>query len=836
MGMVCGLAAAVLACASPATAALTRVGRLAPLPSGARTVGPVAGSTPLHVTVTLRPRDPAALANYARAVGTPGSPDYHHYLTPAQFAQRFGATRSQIHRVTAGLRAHGLRPGPVSAGGLSIPVAASAGALEQAFSVSLSRLALPGRRAAIVAGTRAAVSSSIAGDVQSVLGLTTTAAPRPLLVRRPALTAGAAAHRPLAIGHTATGGPQACAQARSTAATQSAYTADQIASAYGFSGLYGAGDLGAGTTVAVYELEPNDPSDIGAYESCYGLHTHISYVSVDGGAGTGPGSGEAALDIENLIGLAPNANVIVYQGPNSASGSPGSGPYDTFSQIINQDRARVVSVSWGQCEAALGRDNATAEDTLFQQAAIQGQTIVAAAGDNGSADCDTGGALPQTQLAVDDPSSQPFVTGVGGTSLTALGPRPTEHVWNSGGTPVSIPGQAPQPGAGGGGVSNFWGMPPAQLNAGSGLGVRGSAAAGSACGNTAGYCREVPDVSADGDPSTGYLIYWNGSGSVSGQEAGWQGIGGTSAAAPLWAAIMALGDADPACAGVPIGYADPGLYRAAGRAYGASFNDVTTGNNDFTGTNGGQYPAASGYDPASGLGTPVASSLVPALCGSEARLRATAPQRSTVHAAVSLRLHGTVTPGSALTYRAFGLPPGLRLNQSTGLISGRPSRTGQFIVRVNAVDGDLATAGQTLTWTVGAAPRISRLTLQRGPHGSPLLSFTVAAGRQAPQLQTLAITLPSGLRVAARRGVSVTSTGRRPIALRFTDHGGPAGTLTIRLRRAAESMHVTLAPPSLSLRTGRIPALRGGNHVALMISVTDSSAGQSRLSARVTVA
>src|SRR6185437_15274304 len=132
-----------------------------------------------------------------------------------------------------------------------------------------------------------------------------------------------------------------------------------------------------------------------AYQSCYGTHAAISYVPVDEGAGTGPGSGEAALDIENLIGLAPDVNVLVYQGPNSNSGAPGAGPYDVFSAIVNQDRARVVTVSWGQCERALGQADASAENTLFEQATAEGQSIVAAAGDNGAQDCDTGGALPQ---------------------------------------------------------------------------------------------------------------------------------------------------------------------------------------------------------------------------------------------------------------------------------------------------------------------------------------------------------------------------------------------------------------------------------------------------------
>ncbi len=418
--------------------------------AGPAAAAPLSAATRLHVTVTLRPRDPAALAAYAQAVSTPGSASYLHYLTPGQFARRFGATPAQIARVRRSLRAHGLNAGPTAAGGLSIPLEATAGRLEHGLSVSLHTRSLPGRRTAIAASAAPSLGPGAAGVVQSVLGLNTTSAPHPLLARAPVrvpplLRAPRLARSP----HVVTGGPQPCSSASATAASQNAHTADQIASAYDFSGLYGAGDVGAGVTVAIYELEPNLPSDIATYQACYGTHVPVSYVPVDGGVGSGPGSGEAALDIEELIGMAPGANVIVYQGPNSESAAPGSGPYDTFAAIVNQDRARVVSVSWGECEPILGEADASAEATLFEQAAVQGQTIVAASGDEGSEDCDDGSVTPDTELAVDDPSSQPFVTGVGGTSLQALGPRPTESVWNSGGN-IAESLLSVQPGAGGG--------------------------------------------------------------------------------------------------------------------------------------------------------------------------------------------------------------------------------------------------------------------------------------------------------------------------------------------------------------------------------------------------
>ncbi len=831
--LTCALVVSALVPAAAASAATVRVGHAPATPAGATFVGMVPATKQLHVTVALRPRDPSALAAYARAVSTPGSAAYRRYLTPTQFARRFGATAAQIAAVRRSLRARGLTAGAVSRGSLSISVAAGAAQLERAFSVSLTRMAVRGGGTAIRANAAPAVAASVATAVQSVVGLNTTAAPRPLLVRaRP----GAAPPRgtgrtPSSAGHVATGGPQPCTAARAAAPGQQAFTADQIASAYGFSGLYATGDRGAGVTVAVYELEPDDSSDIAAYQSCYGTHAAISYVPVDQGAGTGPGSGEAALDIENLIGLAPNVNVLVYQGPNSNSGAPGSGPYDTFSAIVNQDRARVVTVSWGQCEAALGQTDAAAENTLFEQATVQGQSIVAAAGDSGAQDCDTGGVAPQTQAAVDDPSSQPFVTGVGGTTLSAAGPRPTESVWNSGGTVLS--GML-QPGATGGGISTLWPMPAPQLDSAPALNVRTAQAAGSACGHPGGFCREVPDVAADGDPASGYLIYWNGRGDVPGEPAGWQGIGGTSGAAPLWAALLALTDGTHACSGAPVGYANPALYRAAGQAYAADFNDVTSGNNDFTGTNGGRFAAGPGYDPTTGLGTPNAASLAGALCASTIRFTTPSAQITTINASASLRLHATASSGASLTYAARGLPPGLKVNAATGRIAGRPTRAGRFTVHASARDSQSQTAGTTFIWTVGGAPRISRLSLRQTTAG-PHLAFTVSAGQDAPDLRTLQVTVPHVVTIATGRSIGVTSTARRPKHLRFTDQVSRATVLTIRLRKTARSVRITLAAPSLRARGGRVPDATLHRRQMVTVSVVDAAARRTRLSDKVAV-
>jgi subtilase family serine protease len=669
------------------------------LSARARSAGTaVAAGVRLHLTVTLKPRDPAALAAYAKAVSTPVSPSYHRYLSPDQFGRRFGATATQLRTIRSAFARHGLRLGDASAGRLSIPLAADVGTIERGLDVQLRRVRQPGAPAVVAATQAPAIAAGVATGVQSIVGLDSSAAPQPLTQRArhqgpltQPLNAGQAT-----VTAAASAGPQACSQAANVGGQNGGYTDNQLATAYGFNGLYQAHDDGAGTTVAVYELQPDNPSDIAAYESCYGISTPISYVSVDGGAGHGSGSDEAAFDIENLIGFAPGAKVLVYQGPNAQTGAPGSGPYDTFAAIINQDRAQVVSVSWGGCEAQLGRADAKAENTLFEQATVQGQSIVAADGDNGAQDCDSRTGPDYNQLSVDDPAAQPYVTGVGGTTLQGLSPEVYETAWNS---KHDSAGPSTMAGSTGGGVSSFWPMPPAQLHAAKSLGVLSSLASGSHCGGSHGYCREVPDVSIDADPTTGYLVYWNGTGTIPGAAAGWQVLGGTSGAAPVWAALLALADSSPACAGKPIGYANPALYQAASRSYGKDFHDVTQGNNDFGVTTQG-FSAKRGYDLTTGLGSPDATPLVASLCGATIALSGVSAKQTPTHKQVSLRLHASDPGDGRLSWSARGLPPGLTLGRSSGRITGRPSRAGRYVVHAAARDSQWATATTTFTWTI----------------------------------------------------------------------------------------------------------------------------------------
>ena len=536
------IAVGTVAGATPAaTAARVPLAAAPAVPDGAVVGATLPSDQPLSADVTLAVPDPTALAAFVAAVSTPGSAEYRQYLAPGQFASRFGPSPSAIAGVRDWLTGEGLTVGPAAGDGLLLPVHGPAAAMAQAFGTSLASVRLPSGQTAYTDTVAPTVPSGLAGVVHGVVGLSDVAR----------------WHSDLETGSAVP--PQACSAAGGPAFAGGPLTFTQLASAYDLSGLYPQGRTGAGVTVAIYELEPHATADVQTFERCYGLSTAVTNVTVDGGPGTGYGSGEAALDIEDVAALAPGANILVYQGPNSTRSGAGSGPLDTMNQIAADDRARVVTTSWGVCEATLTSTAAALENRIFQAMATQGQTMLAASGDSGSEGCWYQGTSANrntsTTLDVGDPASQPDVTGVGGTALPTGGTA-GQTVWNDCQAAPSTTRRCardPDAGASGGGVSQLWTMPSWQ----SAAGATRLAGASTAC---AGYCREVPDVSADAAPDTGYVVYYRG---------GWEVLGGTSGAAPLWAAVMAV--TDQGCAGA-VGFANPALYQLghAGRGRSAT--------------------------------------------------------------------------------------------------------------------------------------------------------------------------------------------------------------------------------------------------------------------------
>jgi subtilase family serine protease len=597
---------------TPAGHVMVPVGTAPGIPPGARIIGREASSATLHITVALRSADPRGLRGLATRISTPGSAGFRHFLTPRQVQARFGPRRGAAAAVRAWLNHHHLSTRPTLGDGLLLPAAGSVAGVEAAFRTTIDRVRLSDGRTALLNRRPPRVPADLRRLVSAVIGLSTVHLPGSALASGPVP------------------GPRAC---RAPRTTRHVYTAAWLARAYKFNPLYRQHDFGQHVTVALFELADYANRDIRAYTRCYRVHPSIRRVRVDGGttvAASGAGTLEVTADVEVVAAMAPRASVLVYEAP-LADGDQSI--VDTYGAIAQQDRAQVVSSSWGGCEPLTGAPVVRIEAQLFQEMALEGQSMMAAAGDSGSEGC-----LPDVKeiparvaysLQVGNPASQPFVTAVGGTTITRYGSPPVQSAWNQ--TPAGMgfpapfngrhgrPGKYPGNLVGSGGISRMWWMPSWQAAF-----VGGRHASGARCGAPRGTgCREVPDVSAlaaiGAKGTRGYVIYGT-AGAFKGQ--GWLTVGGTSLATPLWAALTAL--ADRQAPGHRLGLLSPSLYRVA-RSDPRAFADVAAGNNDYLAGTGrrshhacgfrGQrnqpcYRAARGYDMATGLGTPQAGYLV----------------------------------------------------------------------------------------------------------------------------------------------------------------------------------------------------------------------------------
>jgi len=347
-------------------------------------------------------------------------------------------------------------------------------------------------------------------------------------------------------------------KARAASSAQpAAFNPPQVAALYD----YPTGVNGAGETIGIIELGGGyNTSDITTYFGGLGITAPtVVAVSVDGGTNS-PGDpdvdGEVALDIQVAGSIAPGAKIAVYFTPNTDQGF-----IDAITTAVHDtaNTPSVISISWGGPESSWAQSSITALDNACQSAAALGVTITVASGDNGSSDGVSGGGNH-----VDFPASSPHVLACGGTELIASGTTiASETVWNDGS----------QGGASGGGYSASFAAPTWQT------GVQGFS----------GTMRGVPDVAGDAAPESGYNILVDGQAEV---------VGGTSAVAPLWAALVALINQKK---GTSVGFVNPNLYGDE-----ADFHDITQGNN-------GAYKAGPGWDPCTGLGSPNGSEIAAAL-------------------------------------------------------------------------------------------------------------------------------------------------------------------------------------------------------------------------------
>ncbi|HLM95716.1 MAG TPA: protease pro-enzyme activation domain-containing protein, partial [Acidimicrobiales bacterium] len=389
LAMVVALVVAVavdVAGASPALAAGAGReplhGRQGIVPPGATLIGPAPSTTTLPLVVTLQPRDPAALSAEVQAVSDPRAPEYRHFLTPAEFARRFGPTPSTVAQVASALRSQGLTVGPPSATGLSLPVSGTVAEVQSAFSTPISRYRLSSGKTGYDNRSAPEVPVTVAPQIEGIIGLDTLSPPQPSTTL-PQASSASPHPATSAAAPTVSGQPTPTCSGLSGAQSSfpGALDADQLAQAYSFDPLYAANHYGAGATVALVEMAGAgySPSDISTFAACYGITGggQITQKDVDGGGAEGPATVESELDIENVLSLAPQANIEVYEGEQSM--------YDVFSQIVSDHTAKIVSASWTNgCEAYVGQSTQQSESALFQEAAIDGQSIFVASGDEGS--------------------------------------------------------------------------------------------------------------------------------------------------------------------------------------------------------------------------------------------------------------------------------------------------------------------------------------------------------------------------------------------------------------------------------------------------------------------
>ncbi|RAQ97108.1 protease pro-enzyme activation domain-containing protein [Thermogemmatispora tikiterensis] len=529
---------------APTNRSLIR-GHMVPLLRNHKPLHSESANRTLQLSIALQLRNEAQLDALLAAQNDPQSPLYHHYLTPQQFTEQFGPTPETVNRVVAYLRSQGLRVNGVSPNRTLISASGSVSQIEQAFAITLADYQV-GNRTVYAPTNEPSVPAQLGGLILNIAGLDNVAHYHPLGLQRLSRSQ---------VPHTGPGG---------------GYTPSELRTAYDMNSLINGGSNGSGQTVAIFELDGYRAADVNAYLSYYGLGSaKYSNVLVDGATNTaGSGAIEVELDMEVVSAIAPGANQKIYIGPNT-----NTGVNDTYNRIVTDNLAKVVSISWGECEAAAGTSELATLDNIFKQGAAQGQAFFAASGDSGAYDCDN------NSLAVDSPADDPYVVGVGGTHLVtgSGGTYSSESAWSN----PNDTQRSPHGSGGGGGISSYFARPSYQTGP-----------------NLTNANRMVPDVSADADPATGYSVYCTVT-AAGCASSGWLTVGGTSAAAPLWAGVAADVNQYLTSQGkATLGSASATIYRLYNttQTYSA-YHDITSGNNLY-------YSATTGYDLATGIGSP----------------------------------------------------------------------------------------------------------------------------------------------------------------------------------------------------------------------------------------
>jgi len=540
----------------PATAADPHPAPVAP--AADPVVLPVDPAEPVEIGLVLRGRDPEGLTAFLAAVADPDAPEYRAYLTPETYAERFGLPADAHAALIAELAAAGLEVVRSVPQRTSLSVRGSAAHVSAFLGTPLEALTDPltGLRH-LAAPTEVAVPVAIADRVLTITGLERRL-PRAAIDPDDAPPLPGRGLKPV-----------------------------DLARAYGFAELRAAGIDGTGSTVAILQYGVDTDEDLAVFDATFGIEAPPpERIGIAGGLADAPDdfAGEATLDTQVVRAAAPGARIIVYGFPSTFSMAL------AVDEIVSRGEAEIISISYGKCFLPgeyISDAEVAAGQALFATAAALGVNVFVASGDTGAYTChmfDPEDHRPTPAW----PSCADNVISVGGTFLETRedGTRFRETGW-----------QDYLVTAGGGGGVNPVDPRPAWQRA---PGVENERSTG---------MRQCPDVAAAADPDTGYHVFFT---DPETGEAGWQMIGGTSAAAPLWAAMAALisqvaREEGRGLGGVPgrLGFLPPELYRIA-RETPEAFYDVTRGGNLLD-------AAGEGWDYATGLGTPNLATLAAAI-------------------------------------------------------------------------------------------------------------------------------------------------------------------------------------------------------------------------------
>jgi subtilase family serine protease len=614
------------------------------------------------------------------------SPNYHRWLTPVQFGNRFGMSKSDIGKVVSWLHSHGFIVTRVAPSRNEVFFSGTAAQVESAFHTEIHNYLVNGEMH-FANATEPSVPAALSGVTLAIRNLHNFE-PKPRARVRQVPSDEASPHFTSHVSGNHFLAP------------------DDFATIYDVQGLYNATPPvdGTGQTIAVIGQSAISLTDVHNFRSAAGLPPRdptLLLVPGSGNSTTCPGDeGESDLDVEWSGGIAKNASIIlVYVGvpAGQTCANRTNGAFDalTYAVKMMSPLAPIISISYGLCEntnSSIGitQNDASSLQALAQQANTQGQTITSASGDNGAADCEA----PQTSsavqgLAVDIPAAIPEVTGVGGTEFngdasgTVTGTVPNtnasatqywsgttnsidtvssalsyipEMAWNDTLNPSNNPQRFLT--ASGGGASLYFPKPAWQA----GTGVPNDAK------------RDVPDVAMNASPFHDAYLFCSEDGpngtKVPSCTSGFRDptnlsvVGGTSAGAPTFAAILALVDQSLIASGFEsapgLGNVNPTLYLLAG-SYPTSFNDVTSGNNivpckstpDCPASGQFGFAAGPGYDQVTGLGSVNANRLATAWVAPNFTLQPNAATFSVV-AGNSVQVTVTVHPlngfNSALTF------------------------------------------------------------------------------------------------------------------------------------------------------------------------------------------